>query len=58
MQSRVPVKNGNKRLYPAKITCELQLCATATTTHECEISIKLGNELKFELVFFYLETHS
>ena len=32
MQSRVPVKNGNKRLYPAKITRELLLCATATTT--------------------------
>ena len=32
MQSRVPVKNGNKRLYPAKITRELLLCATSTTT--------------------------
>ena len=31
MQFGVPVKNGNKRLYPAKITCELQLCAAATT---------------------------
>ena len=32
MQSRLPVKNGNKLLYPAKITRELMLCATATTT--------------------------
>ena len=32
MQSRVPVKNGNNRLYPAQITRELLLCATATTT--------------------------
>ena len=30
--TKVPVKNGNKRLYPAKITCELQLCATPTTS--------------------------
>ena len=30
--AREPVKNGNKRLYPAKITCEMQLCATATST--------------------------
>ena len=30
--TRVPVKNGNKHLYTAKITCESQLCATATKT--------------------------
>ena len=28
----VPVKNGNESRYPAKITGELQLCVTATTT--------------------------
>ena len=32
MQSRVPVRNGIKRPYPDKITRELLLCATATTT--------------------------
>ena len=32
MQSRVPVENGNKRLYHAKIIRELLLCATARTT--------------------------
>ena len=32
MQSRVPVKNGNKCLYSAKFTRELLLCATASTT--------------------------
>ena len=31
MQSRVPVKNGDKKLYSAKITRELLLYATATT---------------------------
>ena len=30
--TKIPVKNSNKRRYPAKITCELQLCATAKTT--------------------------
>ena len=32
VQSKVPAKNGNKSLYPAKITRELLLCAKATTT--------------------------
>ena len=32
MATKVSVKNGNKRRYPAKITCELQLCATTTAT--------------------------
>ena len=32
IQSMVPVKNGNKHIYPAKITRELLLCVTATTT--------------------------
>ena len=30
--TRVPIENVSMRLYPAKITCELQLCATAITT--------------------------
>ena len=34
----VPFENGNKRLYPAKTTCELQLCATATITTEAQIA--------------------
>ena len=29
---QLKTKNGKKRLYPAKITCEMELCATATTT--------------------------
>ena len=32
VQSKVRAKNGNKSLYPAKITRELLLCAKATTT--------------------------
>ena len=31
LQTRVPDKNGNKRLYPAKITRKLLLCAVPTT---------------------------
>ena len=32
MQSRVPVKNRTKQLYPDEITRELLLCATTTKT--------------------------
>ena len=30
--NKLSVKNDNKRRYSAKLTCELQLCATASTT--------------------------
>ena len=43
--TKVPVKNSNKRRYHAKIACQLQLCATATTTTRVKRSTRFKNLL-------------